>query len=69
MTREQLIEEYTMLVRRCPDMPNREIAQKIGMTETGMERALTRARAGGQLTIRRRCVGGFGNTTRIEMAP
>lgn len=67
MTREELIEEYTMLVRRCPDMPNREIAQKIGMTETGMERALTRARAGGQLTIRRRCTAGVGGVPCIEV--
>lgn len=60
----EVVAEYEVLVRRDPAMPNREVARRLGMTETAMERALARARTRGLLTLRR---VGFGH--QIELAP
>lgn len=60
MTRDELVERYTMWVRRCPSMRNAEIARELGMTEATFTRALTRARTAGVLSIRRRATRDFG---------
>ncbi len=69
MTREELIEEYTMLVKRYPDLSNREVARRLGMRETTLERALTRARTAGQLDIRRFARVGTDRAVTIEVLP
>lgn len=68
MDRAELVGRYTRLVRRCPDATNAEVARWMGMRETSLERALSRARAAGVLDIRRRTVW-TSDGPRVEVLP
>lgn len=48
---------WERIVRREPTLPNADVARRLGMSQDALERALSRARAAGYTSLRRRSTG------------